>query len=119
MRFVTKTVAVLAVGALGVGSATALADSDDGNRQAIDTGAGYTPFEEFTPIASPVPCSAAGTGPEADPLVLPTPPSHDQVVVEEEGEGGTNDLWDMNTQNEFGKDAGRYVYRTHEVGQSL
>jgi hypothetical protein len=31
-------------------------------------------------------------------------------VVAQEGDGGIVDLWDMNTQNEFGKDAGRYVY---------
>ena len=28
----------------------------------------------------------------------------------------SEDLWDMHTQNESGKDAGRYLYRTHEVG---
>lgn len=35
------------------------------------------------------------------------------------GQTPNEDLWDMNTQNEFGKDAGRYVYRTHEVGAGL
>jgi uncharacterized protein len=49
-----------------------------------------------------------------DPFVLPL--DYAQQVVAREGEGGTVDLWDMNTQNEFGKDAGRYVYRTHEIG---
>jgi secreted PhoX family phosphatase len=32
-----------------------------------------------------------------------------------EGDGGTKDLWDMNTQNETGKQAGRFLYRTHET----
>jgi uncharacterized protein len=30
----------------------------------------------------------------------------------------TNDLADMNTVNETGRDAGRYLYRTHEVGSN-
>jgi len=49
-------------------------------------------------------------------------PGYDQTVVAEESDpvtGGTNtDLWDMNTQNEFGKDAGRYLYRTHETNSA-
>lgn len=32
-----------------------------------------------------------------------------------EGEGSTTDLWDMNTQNEDGEQAGRFLYRTHET----
>lgn len=77
---------------------------------AQDTKADYTPFEKF----APVPASAGCTGALDDPFVLP--PGYGQQVVAQEGDGGSVDLWDMNTQNEFGKDAGRYVYRTHEVG---
>lgn len=43
-----------------------------------------------------------------------------QVLVKGEGDlniygGGRNDLHDMNTENETGKQAGRYIYTTHEV----
>lgn len=79
------------------------------NGQAIDTAADYTPGENFDPLAS----SATCTPTVDDPFILPE--GYAQQVVAQEGEGGTIDLWDMNTQNEFGKDAGRYVYRAHEV----
>src|SRR5262245_12328772 len=75
-----------------------------------DTRADFTPFERFTPLSA----SADRGAPVDDPFVLPD--GYEQLVVAREGDGGTTDLWDMNTQNESGKDAGRYVYRTHEVG---
>ena len=78
--------------------------------RAIDTAADYSPGSRFEPLAASAPC-----GPATDaPFELPD--GYDQEVVATEGEGGTIDLWDMITQNEFGKDAGRYVYRTHETG---
>lgn len=79
------------------------------NGQAINTAADYTPGEKFEPLAS----SSACVGALDDPFVLP--PDYGQQVVAREGDGGTIDLWDMNTQNESGKDAGRYVYRAHET----
>ncbi len=60
-------------------------------------------------------CPGEESGREAKPFVLPT--AYNQQVIAEEtdpGVGPSPDNWDMNTQNEFGKDAGRYVYRTHE-----
>jgi hypothetical protein len=91
---------VLALGAASVGQAI----------EAKNTAADYTPGDKFEPLAASSPCVGALDA----PFVLPS--GYDQQVVAQEPEGGTVDLWDMNTQNEFGKDAGRYVYRTHEVG---
>jgi hypothetical protein len=119
MRFRKGVTAALAVGALGVAGTAALADEGDGkgpkNGKAIDTEADFTPFERFTPLASSTPCVGEGSGRQAKPFVIP--PKYQQQVVAEEGDPGLNqnsDNWDMNTQNEFGKDAGRYVYRPHE-----
>ncbi len=41
----------------------------------------------------------------------------DETVLDIYG-GGTDDLADMNTVNETGRHAGRYLYRTHEVGEN-
>ena len=106
MRKTRILVAVLAVAALtGGGSALAAFAG-----HAKDTNADYTPFEKFTPL----PASAACTEALNDSFELPE--GYGQQVVAQELDGGSVDLWDMNTQNESGKDAGRYVYRTHEVG---
>ena len=108
--------ALAAVGALGaIGATAAAADKDRGNRHAIDTRADYTPFTKFTPLASSAPCPGEPSGRQAKPFVIPS--GYEQQVVTQEGESGYNqntDNWDMSTQNEFGKDAGRYIYRTHE-----
>lgn len=80
---------------------------------ATDTQADYTPFERFSPLASSAPCLGEPTGPQAQPFVIPD--GYSQKVILEEGAEVPYDLWDMNTQNETGKDAGRYVYRTHET----
>jgi hypothetical protein len=93
---------VLGVLAVGVGVALAA--------EATDTKADFSPFERFTPLAASATCTTAGD----DPFVLPA--GYTQTVIAREGQGGTIDLWDMNTQNEIGTDAGRYVYRTHETG---
>ena len=106
----SAAVAVLACG----GTADAASADDNGERQRKDTDADYTPFREFEPVPSSSACTGEPSGKQAKPFVLPS--GYGQQVVAEEGEGGSTDLWDMNTQNESGKDAGRYVYRTHEVG---
>ena len=94
MRIGRSATAALAVLALGAMSATgALAES-----------------ARF----SPLPASTACGAPVDDPFQLPD--GYTQSIVAQEGDGGTIDLWDMNTQNENGKDAGRYVFRAHEVG---
>jgi uncharacterized protein len=123
-------VAAVAVAALSIGATAAVAERDrNGGQsgQSRDTRADYTPFEEFSPLASSSNCPGAPSGDDSEPYVLP--PGYAQAIVAEESdpvvsqppEGDSTvseDLWDMNTQNEFGKDAGRYLYRTHEVGSA-
>ena len=123
MKFRKGVTAALAAGALGVAGTAALADEGDRkgfkNGKAIDTEADFTPFERFTPLAASTPCTGEASGPQSQPFLLP-PGYRQQVVAEEppgfrsQGLNQNSDVWDMNTQNEFGKDAGRYVYRTHE-----
>jgi uncharacterized protein len=98
------TVLVVAV-AVSVLATAAMAASG----QAVNTAADYTPGQSFEPLATSAACAPATDA----PFTLPA--GYDQQVAVQEGDGGTIDLWDMNTQNEFGKDAGRYVYRTHET----
>lgn len=107
---------MLSVMALGAATGvTAAADErrDGHNRSAVDTVADFTAFEQFEPLASSSACTGAPAGREADPFVVPS--GYDQTVFAEE-DPALEDLWDMHTQNEYGVDAGRYVYRTHEVG---
>lgn len=119
----TKTLAVALGAAALIGSGSAAATSNGG--WARDTRADYTPLEDFQPVPASAPCPGEPTGYEAKPFVLPAG-YRQQVILEElvpppAGSGtGTvpYDLWDMNTQNETGTDAGRYVYRTHETGNN-
>ncbi len=67
------------------------------------------PFQ-FTPLPASAACVPGGTG--ETPLLLP--PGYVQTVVAREGDGGAGDQWDMNTLNETGPHAGRFLYRTHE-----
>ncbi|MEO7137390.1 MAG: hypothetical protein ABI037_06720 [Gemmatimonadales bacterium] len=65
---------------------------------------------KFTPLATSAVC-----GPSTEqPFVLPA--GYTQTVFAREGDGGTLDLWDMATQNEAGSEAGRFIYRAHEIG---
>ena len=68
---------------------------------------------QFTPLPSSAVCSADPTTVE-QPFLLPA--GYTQTVFAREGDGGTVDLWDMHTQNETGAQAGRFLYRTHEIG---
>jgi len=123
VKFRKGVTAALAAGALGVAGTAALADEGDRkgfkNGRAIDTEADFTPFERFKPLAASTPCTGEASGRQSQPFLLP-PGYRQQVVAEEppgfrsQGLNQNSDVWDMNTQNEFGKDAGRYVYRTHE-----
>ena len=76
--------------------------------------AGGGPFQ-FTPLPASAVCvpGGAGTFPEEQPFLLPE--GYVQTVIAREGDGGTSDNWDMNTLNETGPHAGRYLYRTHET----
>jgi uncharacterized protein len=71
-------------------------------------GAGSGQFQ-FTPLPESAPCTPGGD-PE-QPLLLPA--GYTQSVVASKPQ--FPDLPDMNTQNETGVDAGRYLYRPHEV----
>ena len=51
--------------------------------------------------------------PHERPFLLPR--GFSQVVVARQGDGGSTDNWDMNTVNETGPDAGRFLYRSHET----
>jgi uncharacterized protein len=63
---------------------------------------------------TPLPTSAACGQNVNQPFVLPA--GYAQTIIAREVPGVTADLWDMNTQNETGPEAGRFLYRTHEVG---
>jgi secreted PhoX family phosphatase len=67
---------------------------------------------QFEPVPTSAPCTAGGNA--AQPFVLP--PGYSQRVVAFEGQPGFRNNPDMNTQNETGPDAGRYLYRPHENG---
>ncbi len=99
-----------AVAAVLGGAATAVAAP---TRQASDTLADFTPGAAFAPLAGPLTCTGAPTGPGAEPFAIPA--GYEQSVIAQET-AELEDLWDMHTQNETGEDAGRFVYRTHEVG---
>ena len=70
----------------------------------------------FTPLPTSAVCGPPGgngTFPNERPFVLP--PGFSQQVIAREGDGGAPDNFDMNTLNETGRQAGRFLYRTHET----
>jgi len=69
----------------------------------------------FTPLPASAACVPGGAGvfPEEQPFLLPS--GFEQVVIARELDGGSTDNWDMNTLNESGPHAGRFLYRTHET----
>ena len=106
-------VARLAAGMLIIG-ATACDDADRMVEPTAIAAAGSATAGQFK--FTPLPTSAV-CGPSTEqPFLLP--PGYSQTVIAREGDGGTLDLWDMNTQNETGPQAGRFLYRTHEIGSN-
>lgn len=93
-----------AVLAAGAGSAGAAAPGT------VGTG----PFR-FTPLTSSYTCTTPGGNGEK-PFELPQ--GYAQTVVASEQDPDFQDLPDMNTLNESGPQAGRYLYRPHEVGSN-
>jgi uncharacterized protein len=75
------------------------------------------PFK-FDPLPSSTACTVGGAGvfPLEQPFVLPA--GFQQTIVAREGDGGSTDNWDMNTLNETGPHAGRFLYRSHETPQA-
>ena len=103
----------LAAGMLVIG-ATACDDADRMVEPTAIAAAGSATAGQFK--FTPLPASAV-CGPSTEqPFLLP--PGYSQTVIAREGDGGTLDLWDMNTQNETGPQAGRFLYRTHEIGSN-
>ncbi len=100
---VRKALAALAVGTLAIGTGAAVAGGGNSHDNA---------FGSFEEVESSVACTAGGNGDRQ--FILPD--GFTQRVFAREGEAGTANNWDMNTQNETGRQKGRYLYRTHEVG---
>ena len=69
------------------------------------------PFQ-FTPLPTSAACTPGGN--PTQPLALP--PGYAQTVIASEPQ--YPDLPDMQTLNETGAQAGRYLYRTHELGNN-
>ena len=101
------------------------------NKQLITVAAGCTlalaaltaPAQAGGPMAfEPISGSAYGQASSTwtEPYVVPA--GYDQHLVADETVldvyAGQDDLSDMNTVNETGRQAGRYLYRTHEVGSN-
>jgi hypothetical protein len=69
---------------------------------------------QFTPL----PASAICTPGRPDDQQFILPPGYTQLVIAREGDGGSTDEWDQNTLNETGAQAGRFLYRAHEVSRN-
>jgi hypothetical protein len=103
----------VATASLLVGAAVACDEADrlsEPNSNPNSSNSATTGQFKFTPLPASATC-----GPSTEqPFLLPA--GYAQTVIAREGDGGTLDLWDMHTQNETGAQAGRFLYRTHEVG---
>lgn len=104
--------------ALGLCTALLTVACDNTERLAGDQGpapmadlAGSGAFQ-FGPLGTSTACTAGGNA--AEPLILPA--GYVQTVVA--SEPAFPDLPDMNTVNESGPSAGRFLYRSHEVGSN-
>jgi Bacterial regulatory proteins, luxR family len=74
----------------------------------------HGPFQ-FDPLPASAACVLGGAGvfPLEQPFTLPS--GYTQTVIAREGDGGSANNWDMNTLNETGPFAGRFLYRAHET----
>ena len=108
-RSITKTihVAVAAVTVMGAIIVSSLPST------ALTTPPSQTkgPFQ-FEPLLTSAVCTPGGNA--SEPFILPD--DFNQQVIASEPQFA--DLPDMNTLNETGPQAGRYLYRTHEVGSN-
>ena len=79
-----------------------------------DSNQGHRSFR-FEPLPASTACvpGGVGTAPNEQPFLLPQ--GFVQAVFAREGDGGAPDNFDMNTLNETGRRAGRFLYRTHET----
>jgi hypothetical protein len=104
LALVAGAAAAIALVLISAGSGQAQPTSDAGS-----AGSGQFQFE---PLPASAPCTPGGD--PAQPLLLPE--GYTQSVIASEPQ--FPDLPDMNTQNETGPDAGRYLYRTHETSSN-
>jgi len=78
-----------------------------------------TNFDSFTPIPASV---AAGSLPESAPLQFGSPSFTQTSIADRTAQLAAGQFnsgaWDMNTVNETGPDAGRYLFTVFETGQS-
>jgi hypothetical protein len=81
--------------------------SADGTAHFSNDLAGSGAFQ-FTPLAASAVCTNGGS--PTQPLILP--PGYQQTVIAQEPQ--VSDAIDMNTENETGPNAGRYLYRVSE-----
>jgi secreted PhoX family phosphatase len=93
---------VMVAGAIVFSSSSAVTAGPDGPKG---------PFQ-FEPLLTSVQCTVGGNA--SQPFVLPD--GYSQTVIASQPQFA--DLPDMNTLNENGPQAGRYLYRTHEVGSN-
>ena len=77
-------------------------------KDGVTTGGGF----DFAALTASAVCTVGGSA--TQPLVLPA--GFGQTIVASEPDFA--DVPDMSTQNETGVDAGRYLYRAHEVGSN-
>ena len=101
LALVAGAAAAIVLVLISAGAGQAQPASDAGS-------AGSGPFQ-FDPLPTSAPCTLGGN-PE-QPLLLPE--GYTQSVIASEPQ--FPDLPDMNTHNETGPDAGRFLYRTHET----
>lgn len=104
--------AVLAFGGLVACDNTAAPSAPTSRALASRSDGEETPFR-FEPLASSAVCTVPGGDP-VNPLVLPS--GYTQRILA--SEPAFDDLIDMNTQNETGPQAGRFLYRVTEVGSN-
>ena len=92
--------------------ATAFALIPAGAATAADGPIGFDPIDG-TPYST-------ATADWTDPFVIPEGFTQELLADETKLDiyAGADDLTDMNTVNETGPEAGRYLYRTHEVGSN-
>src|SRR5262245_29767901 len=101
MQFPRVSLYLPLVASLALGAAVVSADDGPANG----------PFQ-FEPLPASAACTPGGNA--AQPFLLP--PGFAQTVIASEPQ--FPDLNDMNTLNETGPQAGRFLYRTHELGSN-
>jgi uncharacterized protein len=101
-----RTTSLVAAASLAAGMSVAFAQSDSDHRRRSF---------RFEPLTTSAACTLGGVGtaPNEQPFLLPD--GFVQTVFAREGDGGAPNNFDMNTLNETGRQAGRFLYRTHET----